>query len=116
MLFLPGQTDLLILLNHYDHILQLHIPTEASARVARFRATGYAVAYLCIHSTKHYEQKMIEYEVSMYNNSKLKIMVESNRPSDLALRQFQIKLFQLQRANEANLAVKADAIAKGENQ
>jgi hypothetical protein len=52
----------------------------------------------------------------MCSENQLKIIVESNRPSDLALRHFQKKLFQLQRTNEANQAVKADDIAKGENQ
>ncbi len=52
----------------------------------------------------------------MLSENQLKIIVESNRPSDLALRHFQKKLFQLQRANEANQAVKSHVIAKGENQ
>jgi hypothetical protein len=52
----------------------------------------------------------------MCSENQLKIIIESNRPSDLALRHFQKKLFQLQRINEANQAAKTEAMAKEENQ
>ena len=52
----------------------------------------------------------------MCSENQLKISVESNRPSDQALRHFQKKLFQLQRPIEAIQIIKADDATKGENE